>query len=76
VSGQRCETEVDGLKEEGKREIRIFLQIAALIAVLAGVNFYIFAKGGNTLSLIVGIICVAVLIGWCLFYSLYVRKRQ
>ncbi len=61
--------------EEGKRELKIFLEFWLLIALLAGFNLYNYFTGGSKMFLVVGIICVAALIGWALFYLFYVRRR-
>jgi fatty acid desaturase len=61
--------------EEGKRELKIFLEFWLLIGLLAGLNLYTYFRGGSKMFLVVGIICVAAFIGWALFYLLYVRRR-
>lgn len=63
------------MASEGRTGVRIFLQYWILIAVLGAFNFYRYATTKNLFSLIVGIICAAVFIGWVLFYYLYVRKK-
>ena len=62
-------------REEGKRELKIFLEFWLLIGLLAGFNLYSYFSGGSKMFLVVGIICVAAMIGWALFYFLYVRRR-
>jgi hypothetical protein len=62
-------------EEEGKRELKIFLEFWLLIGLLAGFNLYNYFRGGSKMFLVVGIICVAALIGWALFYLLYVKRR-
>ena len=61
--------------EEGKRELKIFLEFWLLIGLLAGFNLYNYFQGGSKLFLVVGIVCVVAMIGWVLFYLLYVRRR-
>jgi hypothetical protein len=63
------------MAKEGKQGLRIFLQYWLLIAVLGAFNFYRFFTTRATLSLIVGIACATVFIGWVLFYFYYVRGR-
>jgi hypothetical protein len=60
---------------EGKQGLRIFLQYWLLIAVLGAFNFYRYFTTRATLSLIVGIGCATVFIGWVLFYWYYVRGK-
>ena len=62
--------------EEGKRELKIFLEFWLLIAVLAGFNLYSYFSGGSKMFLVVGIICVLGFIGWATFYLFYVRRRR
>ena len=62
-------------RKEGKRELKIFLEFWLLIGLLAGFNLYSYFRGGSKLFLAVGIICVLAMIGWALFYFLYVRRR-
>jgi hypothetical protein len=59
--------------EEGKRELKIFLEFWLLIGLLAGFNLYSYFRGGSKMFLVVGIICVVGFIGWALFYLFYVR---
>jgi hypothetical protein len=61
---------------EGKQGLRIFLQYWLLIAVLGAFNFYRYFTTRATLSLVVGIGCAAVFVGWVLFYLLYVRNKS
>jgi len=61
--------------EEGKLELKIFLEFWLLIGLLAGFNLYNYFRGGSKLFLVVGLICVVGLIGWALFYLFYVRRR-
>jgi hypothetical protein len=56
--------------------LKIFLQFWVLIGLLAGFNFYNYARRGSRLFLVVGVVCVVVFIGWALFYVLYVRKKE
>jgi hypothetical protein len=63
------------MAEEGKQALKIFLQYWLLIAVLGGFNFYRYATTRSMLSLIVGIACAAVFVGWVLFYWFYVRGK-
>ena len=60
---------------EGKQGLRIFLQYWLLIAVLGGFNFYRYFTTQATLSLIVGIGCAVIFVGWILFYLFYVRGK-
>ena len=62
--------------EEGKRELKIFLQFWILIGLLAAFNLYNYFSGGSKLFLVVGMICVLAFIGWALFYVFYVRRRS
>jgi len=64
------------MNEQGKQGLKIFLQFWLLIALLAGFNIYNYVRNGSKMFLIVGIICVAVFVGWALFYALYVRKGE
>ena len=59
--------------EEGKRELKIFLEFWLLIGLLAGFNLYSYFSGGSKMFLVVGMICIAGFIGWALFYLLYIR---
>jgi hypothetical protein len=62
-------------REEGKRELKIFLEFWLLIGLLAAFNLYNYFRGGRKMFLVVGIICVVAFIGWALFYLFYVRRR-
>ncbi len=62
------------MNEEEKRGLKIFLEFWLLIGLLAGFNFYTYYRAGSAMFLVVGIISIAVFIGWALFYLLYVRK--
>ena len=62
-------------REEAKRELKIFLEFWLLIGLLAGFNLYSYFSGGSKMFLVVGIVCVVAMIGWALFYFLYVRRR-
>jgi hypothetical protein len=64
------------MSTEGKQGLRIFLQYWLLIAVLGAFNFYRYATTRATLSLVVGIGCAVVFVGWVLFYLFYVRKKS
>ena len=64
------------MNEEGKRELKIFLEFWLLIGLLAAFNFYSYFRNGSKLFLVVGIICVLGFVGWALFYLLYVRKSE
>jgi hypothetical protein len=64
------------MNEEGKRELKIFLEFWLLIGLLAAFNFYNYVHNGSKLFLVVGIICVVGFIGWALFYLLYMRKTE
>jgi hypothetical protein len=61
--------------EEGKRELKIFLEFWLLIGLLAGFNLYSYFRGGSKMFLVVGVLCVVGFLGWALFYLLYVRRR-
>ena len=62
--------------EEGKRELKIFLEFWLLIGLLAGFNLYYYFSGGSKMFLVVGIICVLGFIGWALFYLLHIRRHR
>jgi hypothetical protein len=64
------------MNEQGKQGLKIFLQFWLLIALLAGFNIYNYIRNGSKMFLIVGIVCIAVFIGWALFYVLYVRRSE
>lgn len=64
------------MDEQGKHGLKIFLQFWLLIALLAAFNIYNYVRNGSKMFLVVAIICVAVFIGWALFYALYVRKGE
>ena len=64
------------MSKEVNPGLKIFLQFWLLIGLLAAFNFYNYFRRGARLFLVVGIICVAVFIGWALFYGLYVRKNE
>lgn len=64
------------MREEGKRGLKIFLEFGLLIGLLAGFNLYNYFRGGSKLFLAVGVICILGLIGWALFYFLYVHPRD
>jgi len=64
------------MNEEGKRELKIFLEFGLLIALLAAFNLYNYVHNGSKLFLVVGIISILGLLGWSLFYLLYVRKSE
>jgi hypothetical protein len=67
---------MSGMKTEEKRALRIFLQFSLLIALMAGVNLYLYLKEGRSFSLIVAIICGIALIGWVYYYRRYVRVKE
>ena len=62
------------MTDETKRGLKVFLQYWILFALLAGFNFYYYTKSGRAMFLVVAIVCVAVFIGWLMFYVYYVRK--
>ena len=64
------------MSKEGNPGLKIFLQFSLFIALLAGFNLYSYFRQGSRLFLVVGLVCVAVLIGWALFYVMYVRKNE
>ena len=64
------------MDERSKQGLKIFLQFWVLIALLAAFNIYNYIRSGSRMFLIVGIVCIAVFIGWALFYVLYVRKGE
>lgn len=64
------------MKTEEKRALRIFLQFSLLIALMAGVNLYLYYREGGPFSLIVAIICGIALIGWVIYYKRYVRVKE
>lgn len=61
---------------ESRAGARIFLQYWILIAALGAFNFYRYATTRSWLSLVVGILCAVVFVGWVLFYYFYVRRRE
>jgi len=69
-------TEEKPTNDDGRRELKIFLEFWLLIGLLAGFNLYNYYRGGAKMFLVVGLICVAAFIGWALFYLLYVRKAR
>jgi hypothetical protein len=62
------------MSDESKRGLKVFLQYWVLFALLAAFNFYYYSKSGRVMFLVVAIVCVAVFIGWLLFYAYYVRR--
>jgi CHASE2 domain-containing sensor protein len=64
------------MSEQGRQGLKIFLQFWLLMALLAGFNIYNYVRSGSKMFLTVGIICVAVFIGWALFYAFYVRRGE
>jgi hypothetical protein len=66
----------DAMEDEATRALKIFLLFWALFAALAGLNLYMYFTLGNKLSLIGGIICALVFLGWGVFYLLYVRRSK
>jgi hypothetical protein len=62
--------------EEGNQGLKIFLEFWLLIGVLAGFNLYMYFGGRSKMFLAVGIVCVAMFIGWAIFYWAYVRKGE
>ena len=61
------------VNEQGKRGLKIFLEFEFLIALLAAFNLYNYYSGGSKMFLGVGVVCVLGLVGWTLFYFVYVR---
>jgi hypothetical protein len=66
----------EDMTENSGRGLRIFLQYWILFAALAGFNFYKYFKSGSRLSLVVAILCLAIFLGWVIFYTFYVRKEK
>jgi uncharacterized membrane protein len=64
------------MKEDDKRGLKIFLEFWLLIGLLAGFNFYMYHRVGSAMFLVVGIISVAVFVGWAVFYVFYVRRSD
>lgn len=64
------------MSEEAKLGLKIFLQCGAFIAALAGFNLYAFYRGGSKMFLVVGIFGLALLIGWIIYYTVYVRRNE
>jgi hypothetical protein len=64
------------MAENSGRGLRIFLQYWILFAALGGFNLYKYLKSGNTLSLVVAVLCLVVFLGWVIFYAVYVRKEK
>ena len=64
------------MNEEGKRGLKIFLQFGLLIGLLGAFNLYNYFRVGKKFSLVVGIMCVVGLLGWALFYVVYVRRGE
>jgi len=66
----------EGKGEAARRGLKIFLQFALLIGLLAAFNIYNYFRTTRRLFLVVGVVCVVFFIGWALFYVLYVRKGR
>ena len=64
------------MEDQTARGLKIFLMFWALFAALAAMNLYGYFKLRNKLSLIGGIICAAVFVGWAVFYYVYVRRSE
>jgi len=64
------------MDDQAARGLKIFLMFWALFAALAAMNLYGYFKLGNKLSLVGGVICTLVFIGWAMFYVLYVRRTK
>jgi len=61
-------------KEQERQRLRIFLTFWGLLAALAGLNLYIYWSLRIRLSLLVMVICGLALIGWSIFYAVYIRR--
>ncbi|HET9531467.1 MAG TPA: hypothetical protein VFQ92_14010 [Blastocatellia bacterium] len=64
------------MKQEQKRALRIFIQFSLLIALMAGVNLYLYFIEGNLMSLAVAVLSGIAFIGWVYFYKRYVRVKE
>ena len=64
------------MKTTDKRALRIFLQFAALIVLMAGVNLYLYFQEENLISLFVAILSGLALIGWSFYYARYIRAKE
>ena len=64
------------MKQEQKRALRIFIQFSLLIALMAGVNLYLYFVDGNLMSLVVALLSGIAFIGWVYFYKRYVRVKE
>ena len=63
------------MKQEQKRALRIFIQFSLLIALMAGVNLYLYFIEGTLMSLAVAVLSGISFIGWVYFYKRYVRVK-
>ncbi|MEW6213106.1 MAG: hypothetical protein AB1631_32710 [Acidobacteriota bacterium] len=64
------------MNKEEKRGLKIYAQYGALIALLAGFNFYNYHRGVGTFALVVGIVCVMAFVGWTIFYIRRFRRKS
>jgi hypothetical protein len=64
------------MDDQADRGLKIFLMFWALFAALAAMNLYGYFALGNKLSLVGGIICTVVFVGWAIFYYVYVRRPK
>ena len=62
--------------DDKRRGLKVFLQYWVLFALLGAFNFYYYFKSGRVMFLVVALVCVAVFIGWVIFYVYYVRKGE
>jgi hypothetical protein len=61
-------------KKQNRQLLRIFLTYWSLLAALAGLNLYLYLSLRIRMSLVVMVICAFALIGWSIFYVVYVRR--
>lgn len=64
------------MKSTDKRALRIFLQFAALIILMAVVNLYLYFQEGNIISLFVAVLSGAALAGWSFYYARYIKSKE
>jgi hypothetical protein len=62
--------------KETNKGLKLLIQYSGLILLLAAFNFYNYYNSGRRISLIVAIVCLAALVGWILFYLLFVRSKS
>lgn len=62
--------------KDTKRSLKLLFRYSGLIVLLAAFNFYKYYSSGRRISLIAAIVCLVGLVGWILFYMLYVRRKS